>query len=206
MVTVWDVKSGEQLRQHTFPGFCWSGQFVPDGRSLLLGIGNVCWLWNLDTDEKKQAFQTIYQALSLDLSRDGKTVAVGNYAKGETDNCIQLWEVSTGEELRRFPPNTGGIASVRFLPNSRYLISGTTDGIIQIWDCETGQSIAKTAGLGHLANSVEPLPDQKHALSFGGTYEGPNPNPMEGDNALRLWKLPTAVWLKEPDSSKSKAN
>ena len=50
----------------------------------------------------------------------------------------RLWDLVTGEELRRLEGHTGWILSVAFAPEGGLLASGGADGTVRLWDPATG--------------------------------------------------------------------
>ena len=63
------------------------------------------------------------------FSPDGKTLAAGTGS-----GSVQLWEVLTGAERRRFTGHHGWVGSVAFAPDGRVLASGGHDTTVLLWD------------------------------------------------------------------------
>jgi WD40 repeat protein len=69
------------------------------------------------------------------------------------DQAVRLWEVSTGEELRRIrrrPGDPGGFgnthvsgAGLAFLPDGRTLVSGSADTTLLVWDVTRMRPVAR---------------------------------------------------------------
>jgi WD40 repeat protein len=70
----------------------------------------------------------------LAFSPDGKRLAVGNLQR----LSVQLIEVATGKELRRFR-SWPSVKQVVFSPDGKSLAAGRTIGTISVWDAETGR-------------------------------------------------------------------
>jgi len=74
---------------------------------------------------------------TLDFSPDGKRLASGGY--GAT---IILWDLTSGEELRRFSGHDAPVIRVLFSRNGSRLISSDLKGGIKEWDVNSGAVIA----------------------------------------------------------------
>ncbi len=146
------------------------------------------WLWDIEHNKVEKLFDTA-GCDCVAASPNGQRLAIG---RGDHD--VEVWDIDTKKLLYRFSGHKGRLASIRFLPNQRYLIAGGVDGRIIIWDCQTGREVLRKVNLGHLANTIVPLPDGRQVASFGCWYAKDVPNPVEGDYAVRLWQLPESVW------------
>ena len=71
--------------------------------------------------------------MSLAISNDSKIVATGSY-----DNSIIIWDLSSGDFIRKLQKHSRGIYSVAFSPDSKYLATGSYDKTSIIWDPNSG--------------------------------------------------------------------
>ncbi|HEV3263132.1 MAG TPA: WD40 repeat domain-containing protein [Gemmataceae bacterium] len=119
---LWDLASGREIRRFTRPK---PADPVPPGK-----------------DEKAQA-EAMLQLMAggrngggfgVALAPDGKTLAA---ARGEV---IQLWNVETGEELRKIQ-EPGGVAGLLFSPDGRTLAARARDGTLFLWAADTGKEL-----------------------------------------------------------------
>src|SRR5262245_23433591 len=74
---------------------------------------------------------------TLDFSSDGKWLASGGY-----DATIILWDLASGEELRRLSGHEAPVIRVLFSSNGKRLISSDLKGGIKEWDVNSGAVIA----------------------------------------------------------------
>ncbi|EIN12264.1 WD40 repeat-like protein [Punctularia strigosozonata HHB-11173 SS5] len=96
-VCVWEVSTGQQIRQFQVPtsgsSRLFSGAISPDGRYIALSrLERIIHVWDITTGERSQEplkRHTGYVA-SLAFSPDGKRIASGAW-----DNTIRLWDVET---------------------------------------------------------------------------------------------------------------
>src|SRR5439155_3155710 len=94
------------------------------------------------------------------------------------DRSMRLWDLKTGQELRRFDGHTDRVASVALSRDDRFALSGggEQDPTVRLWDVETGRELHRFTGHSGVVLSVAFSPDERRALSGGG----------EG---IRLWDL-----------------
>lgn len=80
---------------------------------------------------------------SVAFSPDGKLLASGGW-----DDCIRLWDVQTGKEVRKIDAHRSMVTRVAFAPDGRYLASrGGIDGTLKLWDPMTGTQLQKFTGI-----------------------------------------------------------
>ena len=95
------------------------------------------------------------------FSPDGKVVATCG------DRFVQLFDVKTGERLRRIEGHTGAVNAVAFSPDGKLLATGSHDGTVGLWDAETGKSVRRFEGHSKEVFSIAFSPDGKHVASAG---------------------------------------
>jgi WD40 repeat protein len=101
---------------------------------------------------------------------DGKRVL-----SAHSDGGLRIWDVSTGEELRRFGGKQGeSVETVALSPDGRCAVSGRLhQPYLEFWDVETGELLqkyclgrSKTPTFDPLAKSVEPYSlDENYGIS-----------------------------------------
>src|SRR5690606_16779743 len=50
------------------------------------------------------------------------------------DNPLILWDIATGQEIRRFEGHQASLSDVLFIPQTEQAVSVSTDGMIFFWD------------------------------------------------------------------------
>jgi len=127
-VRIWDVESGEELKRFDrLPGRM---------------------RWNYDTGEEVKD-ERLSNPRSVAFSPDGKRLLAGSVAR-----VAVIWDVESGEELRRLGGFTSVVNSVAFSPDGKKIATGSI-GDAHIWDAETGE---KLHTIGHHGNEIAGLP------------------------------------------------
>ena len=98
--------------------------------------------------------------LQLAFSEDGTTIASGG-----DDHTIRLWDVLSGQELRRLPV-TDRVSSITFSLDGKTLISGTVDNVTKLWDVRSGRELRSWSNHHPVAFS----PDKRTVVSVGKLF------------------------------------
>jgi WD40 repeat protein len=120
--------------------------------------------------------------VNVAFAPDGKSLAsCGN------DGLVRLWDVTTGQEIRRFEGNKGTPEGLAFSPDGKTILSAGTDKLARLWDVATGKQ--RLAFLGHTGsvNAVAFSPDGKTVATKGH------------DASARLWDAATGKELHKFD-------
>jgi WD40 repeat protein len=86
------------------------------------------------------------------FSPDGNQLASGegdfmlNGKGGNEGRTIILWDVASGQVIRKFVGHPDGIQSVKFSPDGHSLASAGGDGAIRIWEVASGRLARKLPG------------------------------------------------------------
>jgi WD40 repeat protein len=136
ILTLWDAKTGEQIR--TFTGhksLIFSIAVSPDGEWIASGdIDGKIIVWELETGEIIYRLNDHASGVpSLQFSQDGRLLVSGSW-----DASIIVWEMATGEKIQTLRGHDFDVRRVDFLPDGKRLISVALDKKIIVWDIETG--------------------------------------------------------------------
>jgi WD40 repeat protein len=132
-IRVWDTKTGRQLQvmEHVDGGT--GAAFSPDGR-LVASIGdypcNHVLLWEAATGKERAELPRVGETnvTSVAFAPDRRTLAAG-LETGE----IMLWDVATGQEVRRLKGHQGPVTAVAYSRDGGTLVSGSWDGTALTW-------------------------------------------------------------------------
>jgi WD40 repeat protein len=182
-LVLWDANTGLMQQRYAGVGVINSLAFLPDGENVLLATGDgALLLFNLTDGTVTRHFEGHDDAVfSVVVSADG-TLALS----GSRDRTLILWDVATGQALRRFGSTDGSaeghldrITAVAMTPDARYGLSGSADNTLILWDLNTGTIVQRFVGHTNVVTSVAISPDGLYSLS--GSV----------DTTLILWDLST---------------
>lgn len=95
------------------------------------------------------------------------------------DRSLLLWDLASGQPLRRFLGHAGAVYAVDVSPDGGKLLSASADGAVILWDAETGREIQRLSGHAGAVRQSRFLAYGDAALTAGD------------DGCLLLWDLPT---------------
>jgi WD40 repeat protein len=174
---LYDIQSGEEVRQFAHPSVIGVMTFSRDSTYLLSGSSGVVMLWDVQAGQQVRQFvgHTDW-AVGKDLSPDCKYVLSGG-----NDRTVRLWDAQSGEELRRFLGHTGPVWDVHFSPDGKRALStgGLGDCTARLWDIETGQLLGIFKGHTDALYRAAFSPDGKRVLT------------SSHDKIARLWETET---------------
>ncbi|MEA3340348.1 MAG: WD40 repeat domain-containing protein, partial [Chloroflexota bacterium] len=153
---LWDLESGEQIVQFkAYDSDVLDVTISPDGRSALsTSRSGALILWDLFDAGQINRFEG-HTAMVFDVAftPDGKrflsTSASADPTTVVEDTSIRLWDLETGQEIRRFEGHTGGAIQVAISPDGRAALSASNDQSVRLWNLETGAEIRRF--MGHIA-------------------------------------------------------
>jgi WD40 repeat protein len=131
-VKFWDPATGKELAAPggTAPVQC--AALSPDGKVFATGAPGLVRLYDREGgNELRQMQVASAQTPSLVFSPDGKALA----------GPFQIWEVSTGRELLKLPPEARCDVPPAFSPDGKLLVTGSADQPVRLWDTGTGKEI-----------------------------------------------------------------
>jgi WD40 repeat protein/DNA-binding SARP family transcriptional activator len=115
----------------------------------------------------------------LAISDDGRTAI-----SASADATLILWDLDTGEVIRRFTGHEGPVHNVALHPAGDRALSASADGALILWDLDSGQALRRFDGHTGEVRSVAISPDGKRALSGSA------------DHTLILWDLESGQVLR----------
>ena len=135
-------------------------------------------LWNLYTYEEKSLTKIDRETTGLAFSPDGKKLASSSF-----DRTVQLWDLATGKELRKWLCSQVWTYGVAFSPNGELIASGSEDYSLCLWDVNSGECRHKLLGHQKSVTTVAFSPDGEIVAS--GSV----------DETIKLWDVKTGKCL-----------
>jgi WD40 repeat protein len=203
-LVVWDVQTGvERMRLASHDDRILSVAFGPTEDYVLVGTGNIgnnipdpahdrasdpaVWVW--DMAQSRAQTQVMHSAAdwfwSVAVSPDGQYAAgaTGPFRppqNREADTRVYLWDLQSGDEIRRYEGHTDTVTAVRFLPDEQHMMSASWDGTARLWSLdgdEPGRVLFR-----HDARilSLDISPDGTRGLT------------ASSDRTVRLWDIATS--------------
>jgi WD40 repeat protein len=201
---LWDVEAGAELSVFEHPQTVWDVVFSPDGKKALSGCSDgSARLWDLDSGKELLALETHKggMAWSVAFVEGGKQAVTGGGSaltgNGAADGSLRLWDLATGQELRRFNGHTKDVRRLAISPDGKQLLSGSFDGTMRLWDFPSGKEIKRFEGPGNFVESVAFTPSGKTAICSYGPRVAEAIYDSDPRCSLRLWDLATGKELKQ---------
>jgi RNA polymerase sigma factor (sigma-70 family) len=114
-------------------------------------------------------FRHMHTISSLTYSANGQYLLSGSW-----DNTVRLWSAITGQELRRFKPESEGFSSVAISPDGSTIAAGNMRRTLYLWEAATGREICRVEKLENTVFGLRFSPDGRILAGVSG-------------NAVRLW-------------------
>lgn len=159
---LWDVATGKRSETpYWAPVGANSVAVSPDGSRLVAGFDDGCAkVMNIRTGEEvpglsfdhldprhriRLAQDREYEMewrdrrtpiVAVAFSPDGKSVLTSGW-----DRTVRLWDVATGNELRRFVGHASLVKSLAFSPDGKWVLTGSEDATARLWDAATGKEL-----------------------------------------------------------------
>jgi RNA polymerase sigma factor (sigma-70 family) len=157
--------------------------FAPDGKSLagLVGAGENRFVsvWDLATGK---------QVVQLDLGKGGIAYLAlshdGGTLVGVEGSRVHVWDVRAGKELRRIGTDLASMTTLALAPDGKTLATASVDrpaAVLSLWETASGRKLHQWQAHQGEVSALAFSPDGKRLASAS----------TEGENKLRVWKVPT---------------
>ncbi len=113
------------------------------------------WDTTAPTERRRRIEGSRRDLWDMAFSPDGRTLATASHHSSvltgadRDTGSIQLWDIASARELRRFPIEGFGARSVAFSRDGKRLFAGVTDGTIRAYDLATGRETTPRLGQEH---------------------------------------------------------
>ncbi|MBI5927671.1 MAG: protein kinase [Chloroflexi bacterium] len=149
VLILWDRETGAIIHRYenTIAGKIFGMDIAPTSNSFRImagGLNRVLTLWDAENETPLHQFANLGHGgpvKDIVVSTDNQLML-----SGSNDHTLILWDVSTGQEIRRFEGHTGRILTAAFNADNSLIVSGSDDGEIILWDMATGQQVRQFTG------------------------------------------------------------
>ncbi|MFN2142522.1 MAG: WD40 repeat domain-containing protein, partial [Candidatus Promineifilaceae bacterium] len=148
IVRLWDLQEGQVVRRFVEPNaLLFEVALSPDARTVLVGsTDGTATLFDAQTGEEIRQLVDDQPITAVAFSPDGrKALTGGGYRMAQKieSGHIILWDLETGEEIRRFEGHPYVVFDVEFSPDGRLVVSSGSGAVVILWDAETGEEIRR---------------------------------------------------------------
>jgi WD40 repeat protein/serine/threonine protein kinase len=162
-------------------GLLWSVAFQPGSDEILTVGGGEARLWEASTGNERMSFSQHGTVASACYSPDGKRIATGSW-----DNSAKVWDVATGQVVRKYEGvHTGSVNSVAFSNDGSRLLTASDDKTAILWNVESGTVVHKLIGHTDRVSSASFSPDGTLIVT------------ASNDKTARVWRADDGKFVRE---------
>lgn len=176
-VLLWDVNSGEIVREFDAGIKLWSSDLTSDDRLVAAGgEQGVLKLWDYETGDLLADLEAHEGPIrGVNFSPDGSQLLSG----AGLDQWAIVWDTETHEELVRFEGHEEWIWHVQFMPDGQQALSSSSDGRVLMWDTTNGELLRTYIGHEGPVVNLDIMPDGTQFIS------------ASSDTSVRTWDIET---------------
>ena len=175
IIKIWDIETGKcikTLSDYTLDvdtSKVYSVVYSPDWKYIASATMHETKLWEVASGNCIKILEGGY---NIAYSPDGAYLAI---------DCsgIEIWEVESGELVKKLGYRASSVSSVSFAPNGKFVASGSLNETIRLWEVETGKCIKTLSERTGSVKSVCYSPDGKYLAS--GSW----------DKTIKIWNVAT---------------
>ena len=188
-VRLWEIETGRLVRSYSQKDSdsMWGVRVLPGEEEFIVASssGDV-FQFSIASGSLLKTYNGPQYAYRISLHPDGKRF-VGTHSSG----VVILWNLETGEEIRRFADHTGDVYTSIIVGDGKVLITGADDNTFKKWDLETGKLLETAEG--------------RKKAKYGDIYtlaaspDGARFAMVSGDDCVRVFESDTLkeVWKRE---------
>lgn len=146
-VRIWNVETGRAVRRFgEHRRIAYDATYTSDAERVLSAGSESILLWDVETGAIERTFEDLgnqVTALTVAISPDDRYALAGL-----NNGIIVVWELETGEEVRRITGHTDDITDMHFSADGTQLLTASIDGSVRIWEFVTGTQLSRFNGHG----------------------------------------------------------
>jgi len=155
-LVLWDAATETSIHElEGHAGIVRAVAFSPDGKRALSGSSDhMIILWDLETGQEIRRFEGHDGWVrTVAFSPDGKTAVSGGFISDTVSSVVNpgqliLWDLASGQEIRRFEGHPSGVVAADFTPDGRAILASSgfftnvaNEYSLMLWDVESGEKI-----------------------------------------------------------------
>ena len=134
-IKLWNVRTQQNIATLQEGTQFRSVAYSPDGQLLATGGGMHVKLWNVRRRVVIATLQHDKWVKTVAFSHDGQFLAVGN--DSGNSGTVKVWDIKNRQVVATLEEDLGGVGSVTFSSDDRYLASSHYNGEVKVWDVLT---------------------------------------------------------------------
>lgn len=156
-VTIWDLRTGEQVRRWTAHNARVNGiAFSPDGMHLATASRDkTVGLWNAKTGERK-TLEGRHESDVFDVAFSSNSSVLYS---GSRDQTIGVWDVRSGKHLRSLAGHGQFVTCLAISPDGSRLAAGSWFGEVILFDTRTGSQLLSLSAHDAAIRDIDFSPD-----------------------------------------------
>ncbi|MGC9320612.1 MAG: hypothetical protein ACP5KN_21445 [Armatimonadota bacterium] len=180
---LWELETGEQIRNVSFPAWPHLFGVSPDGGIAMFGV-NALLLWDIEPWREGQSLSSV----SIDVGPESASFSADGHMalSGDSEGTLRLWNLVGQVEFRRFDTDGTPLPALAVSPDGRRLLTGDMTDVVKLWDVESGEVIRRMEedAVGVCPDCIALSPDGELALVGSADPFGDS-----GAKSLVLWDV-----------------
>ena len=137
-VTVWDTNAATKIRELSKERVhVAAAKAIGTDKILIVGSDNTVRIWHADDHLQVTEFDTIHPIRSLDVSSNGKLIAIASWFYDQGN--LRIWDLEGEQELHRQKGQFERIDQATFTPDGSAVVTSGLDRSILVWKVSSGK-------------------------------------------------------------------
>ena len=181
-----------------------SAVFSPDGQLIASnGAGGII-IWQSSTGREIRRIAGVFSA--IDFAPDSKSVVAGEAIEESVDGeeeerktpfSIEIFDVSNGKLIKKFPSHKNTINSIKFSNDGKLILTASDDHTAKLWGIEDGS--LKKSFVGHKSEVSCAVfsPNNKFIATSGVGEYSSDEHKFIGDSSAIIWDVTSGKIIKK---------